>query len=91
MTSPISWISVKTGTPSFFLIIARSARPFLIPGPRKPLPEVRLALSYDDLKTKGIPNSSTMALIVLAVFKRNSVPSITQGPAMTKNFPFLPN
>ena len=45
----ISWTSVTTGTPIWRLTSASTFSPPSSPGPRKDLPELRLALSNDDL------------------------------------------
>ena len=47
-----SCTSVSTGTPSWRFTSASTFRPSSMPGPRKLVPEVRLALSKLDLKMK---------------------------------------
>ena len=51
-----SCTSVSTGTPSWRFTSASIRSPSSMPGPRKLVPEERLALSKDDLKMKGMPS-----------------------------------
>ncbi len=53
-----------------------------MPGPRKLWLEVRLALSKEDLKMKGIASLSVIPLSRSAVSMIKVSLSITQGPAM---------
>src|SRR5690242_10270776 len=80
-----SCTSVSTGTPTCFFTSARMRSPSSRPGPRKPLMEVRLALSKLDLKMKGMPRQSVISFSVPAVSSCNCGDSITQGPAIRKN------
>src|SRR5438105_126620 len=84
-TSSSVCTSVSTGTPTALRTFARISSPCSMPGPRYDFPELRFALSYDDLKTKGMPSSEVMRLSSPATSICNCSDSTTQGPAMRKN------
>ncbi len=61
-----SWMSVRIGRPVRSRTSARIRRPSFSPGPRNDRPEVRFALSYDALKTHGIPARRAMSRTAIA-------------------------
>ncbi len=77
-----SCTSVSTGTPICFFTSASTLRPSSMPGPRKLVPEVRLALSKLDLKMKFIPSLPVISFSRPATSSCNCMDSITQGPAI---------
>src|SRR5690606_35601727 len=77
-----SCTSVSTGTPICLFTSARTFRPSSMPGPRKLVPEVRLALSKLDLKMKFIPSRPVISLSRPATSSCSCIDSITQGPAI---------
>src|SRR5690606_33043317 len=54
------------------------------PGPRKLVPEVRLALSKLDLKMKLMPSAEVISLSWPATSSCSCMDSITHGPAIRK-------
>src|SRR4051794_5960967 len=58
------------------------ARPSCIPGPRNEAPELRFALSYEDLNTNGTCNAAQMSFNVPATSICNCSDSTTHGPAI---------
>jgi hypothetical protein len=80
-----SCTSVSTGRPNCRFTSLKTFKPASRPGPRKLVPEVRLALSKLDLKMKGMPSAEVISLSLPAVSICSSSDSITQGPAMRKN------
>src|SRR4249919_610790 len=56
--------------------------PSAMPGPRYDLDELRLALSYDDLKMKGTPNRAQISFSLPATSICNCSDSTTHGPAI---------
>src|SRR5438552_13609612 len=83
-TSSTVCTSVRIGTPSVFFTLARISRPFSIPGPRNDLPELRFALSYEDLKTNGMPSAPVISFSWPATSIWSCSLSTTHGPAMRK-------
>src|SRR5438105_24531 len=84
-TSAISslWCtSVRTGTPTCRLTSARMRSPSAIPSPRNDFNELRLALSYDDLKMSGIFSRAQISFRRPATSICNCSDSTTHGPAM---------
>src|SRR5690606_30190 len=79
-----SCTSVSTGTPIWRLTSASTRRPSSRPGPRKLLPEVRLALSKLDLKMKFTPSRPVTSFSRPATSSCSCSDSTTQGPAMRK-------
>src|SRR5574343_579796 len=79
-----SCTSVSTGTPSWRFTSASTFRPSSKPGPRKLVPEVRLALSKLDLKMNGIPSAEVISLSWPAVSSCSCNDSITHGSAIRK-------
>src|SRR5580698_7360389 len=79
-------MSVRTGQPKRFLIPARILSPRARPGPRNDLPLVRLALSNDALKMRGMPRSAVSPTRCFAIETASASDSSTQGPAMRKKF-----
>jgi hypothetical protein len=77
-----SCTSVSTGTPSWRFTSSSTLSPPSRPGPRKLVPEVRLALSKLDLKMKLMPSRPVISLSVPAVSSCSCSDSITQGPAI---------
>ena len=61
-TCEVSCTSVVTGSPVASFTLCRVSRPFSSPGPRKDEIEVRLALSKDALKMRGMSNSRPISL-----------------------------
>src|SRR6266851_4231255 len=80
--SSISCTSVKTGTPICLLTSARMRSPSSIPSPRYDCAELRLALSYDDLKMNGTFSRAQISLSWPATSICNCSDSTTHGPAM---------
>src|SRR6185437_11341110 len=76
--------SVSTGTPIARRTLSRISSPFSIPSPRNDFPELRFALSYDDLKMNGIASSRVISLSFPATSIWSCSLSTTQGPAMRK-------
>ena len=85
-----SCTSVSTGTPICFFTSASTFRPSSMPGPRKLVPEVRLALSKLDLKMKFIPSLPVISLSLPAVSSCSCIDSITHGPAIRNSGWFRP-
>ena len=56
--------------------------PLSMPGPRKELMEVRLALSNEALKIMSMPNLAFITTNALATVSSSSSDSMTQGPAI---------
>ena len=56
-----SWMSVRIGTPAASRTRPSTRTPSSSPGPRNDAPDVRFALSYDALKTKGTPARRVMS------------------------------
>ncbi|MNP72332.1 hypothetical protein D3C76_1688630 [compost metagenome] len=79
-----SWTSVSTGTPICFFTSASTFMPSSRPGPRKLVPEVRLALSKLDLKMNLMPSSEVISLSLPATSSCSCIDSITHGPAIRK-------
>mmetsp|Transcript_7298 Transcript_7298/g.11469 ORF Transcript_7298/g.11469 Transcript_7298/m.11469 type:complete len:232 (-) Transcript_7298:104-799(-) len=79
-----SWMSVTMGTSKVVLTAARILRPASMPGPRKDLALVRLALSKLDLKISLMPHSSVTCLIWRHILKMCSSDWMTLGPAIRK-------
>ena len=77
-----SCTSVSTGTPIWRRTSASTRRPSSMPGPRKLVPEVRLALSKLDLKMKLMPSRPVISLSRPATSSCSCSDSITQGPAI---------
>src|SRR5215472_14263953 len=67
------------------LTFVRMRRPSLTPGPRKLLIEVRLALSYEALKTYGSLSLAATAPMAWAILRAWASLSITHGPAIRKS------
>src|SRR6516225_4904185 len=84
-TSSSVCTSVSTGTPTDLRTFARISSPFSIPGPRYDLPELRLALSYDDLKMNGMPSCDVISFSWPATSIWSCSLSTTHGPAIRKN------
>ena len=82
--SSVVCTSVSTGRPSSRFTLARISRPLSRPGPRKLVPEERLALSKLLLKMNGMPSAEVISFSVPAVSICNCSDSTTQGPAMRK-------
>src|SRR6266540_5446060 len=74
--------SVSTGTPIWRRTSASTRSPSSMPGPRKDPPELRFALSYDDLKTNGTPSAAQIDLSSPATSSCSCIDSTTHGPAM---------
>ena len=79
------WTSVVTGIPNSPPISPSRRQPSRTPVPRKDRSEVRLALSYDALKTKAAPSPSQMAFSFFAILRVNAADSITHGPRMNNS------
>ena len=62
-----------------------SCSPSSSPGPRNDLPEVRLALSNDALKTSGSPSRSASCASASAMPRVRSRDSMTHGPAIHRS------
>ena len=77
-----SCTSVSTGTPTCFFTASSTFRPSSMPGPRKLVPEVRLALSKLDLKMKFIPSLPVISFRRPATSICSCIDSITHGPAI---------
>src|SRR5262245_35627882 len=69
---------------------ARISSPSSMPTPRKLLPEVRLALSNEDLKISGTPAAVVISLIAAAHSRAWAALSITHGPAIKVSGRALP-
>src|SRR5688572_365781 len=82
-----SWMSVRIGTAAASATRASTRRPSASPGPRNECPDVRLALSYDALKTNGVPARRAMSRSASAVSTACASLSMTQGPAMSASGP----
>src|ERR1700687_5757683 len=80
--SPLSCTSVRTGTPTCRLTSARMRSPSPIPSPRYDCAELRLALSYDDLKMNGTFSRAQISFRRPATSICNCSDSTTHGPAM---------
>ena len=74
--------SVSTGTPSWRFTWARMRKPSAMPRPRYDCAELRLALSYDDLKMNGTRSSAQISFNCPATSTCSCSDSTTQGPAM---------
>src|SRR6266496_5152505 len=77
--------SVSTGTPIWRFTSASTRKPSAIPGPRYEAPELRFALSYDDLKMKGIRRATQTSFSCPATSICSCSDSTTHGPAMRKS------
>lgn len=77
-------MSVVTGTLSSREISPRMRQPSAGPGPRKEVTEVRLALSKEALKMKGMPVRSAISLRERAISQAKVSDSRAQGPRMKK-------
>src|SRR5215471_16194239 len=82
-----SWMSVRIGTPAASRTCPRTRRPCSSPGPRNDFDEVRLALSYDALKTSGTPARRVISTSASAVSTACASLSMTHGPAMSTSAP----
>src|ERR1700682_3285341 len=80
--SSLSCTSVRTGTPTCRLTSARMRSPSPIPSPRYDCAELRLALSYDDLKMNGTFSRAQISFRRPATSICNCSDSTTHGPAM---------
>src|SRR5512133_732352 len=83
-------MSVRMGTPSSRLTLARISSPRSMPGPRKVLPLERLALSKLLLKMNGMPKEVVISFNVPAVSICSCSDSMTQGPAIRNRGWFRP-
>src|SRR5207249_12028447 len=72
------------GTPIFSRTSARIFNPSRRPGPRNDLIDVRLALSYEALKSNGTRQADVIFFSSEAMKITCSRLSTTQGPAMRK-------
>ena len=81
-TSSSVCTSVSTGTPSWRFTWARMRKPSAMPRPRYDCAELRLALSYDDLKMNGTRSSAQISFNCPATSICSCSDSTTQGPAM---------
>ena len=77
-----SWISVNTGSPVRERISVSTSNPASSPGPRNEEPDVRFALSYDALYTRGTPVRTAISRRASARSMAWAALSMTQGPAM---------
>ena len=77
--------SVSTGTPIWRFTSARMRSPSSMPRPRNDVPELRLALSYDDLKMNGMPSAPQSSFSRPATSSCSCRDSTTQGPAIRNN------
>src|ERR1700674_520776 len=80
--SSFSCTSVRTGTPTCRLTSARMRSPSPIPSPRYDCAELRLALSYDDLKMNGTFRRAQISFRRPATSICNCSDSTTHGPAI---------
>src|ERR1700686_411252 len=80
--SSLSCTSVRTGTPTCRLTSARKRSPSSTPSPRNDFDELRLALSYDDLKMNGTFSRAQISFRRPATSICNCSDSTTHGPAM---------
>ena len=81
-TSAASWTSVSTGTPIWRFTSSRMRSPSDFPGPRNAVPELRFALSYDDLKMNGMPTPAQISFNRPATSICSWRDSTTHGPAI---------
>src|SRR5690606_25228010 len=79
-----SCTSVSTGTSTWRRTSPSTRSPSSMPGPRKLLPDVRLALSKLDLKMKLIPSRAVISFSRPATSSCSCSDSTTQGPAIRK-------
>src|SRR5262245_39200881 len=74
-------MSVRTETANSFFTAASTRNPSISPGPRNDDPDVRLALSYDALKMKGMASRLAVSTSRLATAAVCASLSMTNGPA----------
>src|SRR5262249_43879937 len=80
-------MSVRIGTPAASRTRPSTRSPRSRPGPRNDEDAVRLALSYDALKTSGTPARREMSASASAVSIACASLSMTHGPAMSTSAP----
>ena len=89
-TSASVCTSVSTGTPTWRLDLGEDCETLFHAGTAERVPEVRLALSYDDLKMNGIPSSAQMAFNCPATSIWSCSDSTTHGPGDEEQRPVEP-